>query len=73
MIVILSPTTAAPVGYNTSEVTGSILCLATSISSILTLLLWKVLQERSILSGLFVVSFTTTQVEAPVVKSSVVG
>lgn len=73
MIVILSPTTAAPVGYSTREVTGSILCLATSTSSILTLLLWKVLAERSILSGLLVVVFTTTQVEAQVVKSSVVG
>lgn len=73
MIVILSPTTAAPVGYSTRDVTISILCFNTSTSTILTLLLWNVLVERSILSGLFVVSFTTTQVEAQVVKSSVVG
>ena len=73
IIVILSPTTAAPVGYNTNEVTISILCLTTSISSILTLLLWNVLAEMNILSGLFVASFTITHVLAPAVNSSVVG
>lgn len=73
MIVILSPTTAAPVGYSTREVTGSILCFNISISSILTLLLWNVDAEISILSGLLVVVLTATQVDAPVVNNSVVG